>query len=145
MDSVITRVAMSEVAPEKFAVSKPHIKQTKKLLKEALATERGEEDTAEDEGTRIVQSVNHELPKRHPSPATEFEAIHCTNRLQTARTVFSLYLNSFSFSAIVIPQADHPMFSWLIIVNIRLCRNQWRDRWGGLGHLNWQRSRRVDW
>ena len=20
-----------------------------------------------------------------------------------------------------------------------------RDRWGGLGHLNWQRSQRVDW
>ena len=50
MDSVITRVSVSEVEPEKFAVSKPHIKQTKKLLKEALAAERGE-DTAEDEGT----------------------------------------------------------------------------------------------
>lgn len=54
MDSVITRVAMSEVEPEKFAVSKRHIRQTKKLLKEALATERGEEVTAEDEGTSIV-------------------------------------------------------------------------------------------
>lgn len=50
MDSVITRVAMSEVEPEKFVVSKPHIKQTKKLLKEALAAERGEDDTVEDEG-----------------------------------------------------------------------------------------------
>ena len=50
MDSVITRVAMSEVEPEKFAVSKLHIKQTKKLLKEALAAERGEDDTVEDEG-----------------------------------------------------------------------------------------------
>ena len=51
MDSVITRVAMSEVEPEKFAISKPHIKQTKKLLKEALAAERGDDDTVEDEGT----------------------------------------------------------------------------------------------
>lgn len=51
MDSVITRVAMSEVEPEKFAISKPHIKQTKKLLREALAAERGEDDTMEDEGT----------------------------------------------------------------------------------------------
>ena len=44
MDSVITRVTLSEVEPEKFAISKPHIKQTKKLLKEALVAERGEED-----------------------------------------------------------------------------------------------------
>ena len=42
---------MSEVEPEKFAISKPHIKQTKKLLKEALAAERGEDDTVEDGGT----------------------------------------------------------------------------------------------
>ena len=54
MDSVITRVALSEVEPEKFAISKPHIKQTKKLLKEALAAERGEEDVVEDEGTIII-------------------------------------------------------------------------------------------
>ena len=53
MDSVITRVAMSEVEPEKFAISKPHIKQTKKLLKEALAAERGEDDAVEDEGTAL--------------------------------------------------------------------------------------------
>ena len=51
MDSVITRVAMSELEPEKFAISKPHIKQTKKLLKEALAAERREDDTVEDAGT----------------------------------------------------------------------------------------------
>ena len=51
MDCVITRVALSEVEPEKFAISKPHIKQTKKLLKEALAAEKGEDDTVEDEGT----------------------------------------------------------------------------------------------
>ena len=58
MDSVITRVSVSEVEPEKFAVSKPHIKQTKKLLKEALASERGE-DTAEDEGTYLYCWVNY--------------------------------------------------------------------------------------
>ena len=51
MDSVITRITLSEVEPEKFAISKPHIKQTKKLLKEALAAERGEENVVEDEGT----------------------------------------------------------------------------------------------
>ena len=51
MDSVITRVAMSEMEPEKFAVCRPHIKQTKKLLKEALGAERGADDTMEDEGT----------------------------------------------------------------------------------------------
>lgn len=50
MDSVVTRVTVSELEPEKFAVSKQHIKQTKKLLKEALAAERGEEDIPE-EGT----------------------------------------------------------------------------------------------
>ena len=53
MDSVITRVALSEVEPEKFAISKSHIKQTKKLLKEALAAERGEEVVLEDEGAII--------------------------------------------------------------------------------------------
>jgi len=42
---------MSEMEPEKFAVCRPHIKQTKKLLKEALAAERGADDTMEDEGT----------------------------------------------------------------------------------------------
>ena len=50
MDSVITRVALSEVQPEKYSISKPHIKQTKKLLKEALAAERGEEEVSQDEG-----------------------------------------------------------------------------------------------
>lgn len=50
MDSVITRVTLSEVEPEKFAISKPHIKQTKKLLKEALVAERGEEDVLLDGG-----------------------------------------------------------------------------------------------
>lgn len=50
MDSVITRVALSEVEPGKFSISKSHIKQTKKLLKEALAAERGEEVVLEDEG-----------------------------------------------------------------------------------------------
>ena len=50
MDSVITRVALSEVQPEKYAISKPHLKQTKKLLKEALAAERGEEEVSQDEG-----------------------------------------------------------------------------------------------
>ena len=58
MDSVITRVAMSEVKPEKFAISKPHIKQTKKRLKEALAAERGEDDTVEDEGAVLLISCN---------------------------------------------------------------------------------------
>ena len=53
MDSVITRVALSEVEPEKFAISKPHIKQTKKLLKEALVAERGEEDVLLNEGREI--------------------------------------------------------------------------------------------
>ena len=47
MDSVITRVALSEVQPEKYAISKPHVKQTKKLLKEALAAERGEEEVSQ--------------------------------------------------------------------------------------------------
>ena len=49
MDSVITRVALSETQPEKYSISKPHIKQTKKLLKEALAAERGEEEVLQDE------------------------------------------------------------------------------------------------
>lgn len=53
MDSVITRVTLSEVEPEKFAISKPHVKQTKKLLKEALVAERGEEDVLLDEGREI--------------------------------------------------------------------------------------------
>ena len=50
MDSVITRVTLSDVGVVKFAICKPHIKQTKKLLKEALVAERGEEDVLLDEG-----------------------------------------------------------------------------------------------
>lgn len=56
MDSVITRVALSEVQPEKYAISKPHVKQTKKLLKEALAAERGEEEVSQDEGGMFLKS-----------------------------------------------------------------------------------------
>lgn len=55
MDSVITRVALSEVQPEKYAISKPHVKQTKKLLKEALAAERGEEEVSQDEGGMFLK------------------------------------------------------------------------------------------
>ena len=47
MDSVITRVALSEFELGKFAISKPHIKQTKKLLREALAAEAGNDQTFE--------------------------------------------------------------------------------------------------
>lgn len=65
MDCVITRVALSEVEPEKFAISKAHIKQTKKLLKEALAAEQGEEDVGEDEGTNII-SHPPKSPPTHP-------------------------------------------------------------------------------
>ena len=50
MDSVITRVAVEEVGGGKFFIYKPHIKHTKKLLKEALAAERGEDDVLHDEG-----------------------------------------------------------------------------------------------
>ena len=60
MDSVITRVTLSEVEPEKFAISKPHIKQTKKLLKEALVAERGEEDVLLDGGIeKLVDRDNN--------------------------------------------------------------------------------------
>ena len=55
MDSVITRVALSEVQPEKYAISKPHVKQTKKLLKEALAAEQGEEEVSQDEGGMFLK------------------------------------------------------------------------------------------
>ena len=48
MDSVITRVAMSEFEPERFAISRQHIKQTRKLLREALAAEHGDEDIPEE-------------------------------------------------------------------------------------------------
>ena len=40
---MITRVKIEETKAGKFSLPKQHIKQTKKLLREALAEERGEE------------------------------------------------------------------------------------------------------
>lgn len=61
MDSVITRVTMSEFEPEKFAVSRQHIKQTKKLLRESLAAERGEEDMPEEGAIKHNNNKNETI------------------------------------------------------------------------------------
>ena len=45
MESVITRVKLEEIPDQdgKFTIPKKHLKKTVKLLKEAMAAERGEE------------------------------------------------------------------------------------------------------
>ena len=49
IDAVITRVTIEEKETGKFSLPKQHIKQTKRLLHEALAQEKGDEPIEEEQ------------------------------------------------------------------------------------------------